>query len=246
MAYQIRVRRKDFPSYKRYLSEQEYRLVKKRIAEELKPFSATSRNLLDVGCWDGESTLYFAEQLGIKNLFGLEVFPEMATKAKNRGIQVGICNLESECIPFENEQFDLVIANQVFEHLKDIYHAMTELHRVLRTSGYLLFSVPNLASLHCRAQILCGVQPSIIQLFDAHVRVFTPHALKPFLTFGNHFTIMRLTGSGYYPFPPVISSVLSKIMPKSALFLAYVLRKNASTSLTWAQEIKSKALQSAF
>lgn len=157
-----------------------------------------------------------------------------------------MCNFENGIIPFPDNHFDIVIANQVFEHLKNIYHLMDEINRVLKVGGILLFSVPNLASLHCRAQVLFGVQPTICKLFEAHVRVFTPYALKRFLTFGNQFSIEHFTGSGYYPFPPRLSTVLSKLLPTSALFLLYVLRKNDTQGVSWQKEVERRGLQSCF
>lgn len=246
MSYNIYVNRKDFPSYRRYLSEQEYRLVKKRIVEIIKPILNKNSNLLDIGCWDGEATKFYSEQFETSNLYGIDIFPDVAEKAKKNGVKVGICNFENEAIPFPDQQFDIIIANQVFEHLKNIYHLMDEINRVLKAGGLLLFSVPNLASLHCRLQVLFGIQPTIIKLFEAHVRVFTPSALKLFLTLGNQFSIKRFTGSGYYPFPPFISQPLSKLLPNSSLFLVYVLQKNNTTGVSWQKEIEKRGLQSDF
>lgn len=246
MSYNIYVNRKSFNSYIRYLSEQEYRLVKKRITEILKPSLKNNAALLDVGCWDGEATKYYSDKLCVKDIYGVDIFPEIAEKAKNNNVKAGICNFENERLPFDDQQFDIVIANQVFEHLKDIYHLMDEINRVLKTGGILLFSVPNLASLHCRLQVSFGIQPSIIKLFEAHVRVFTPFALKKFLTFGNQFAIKRFTGSGYYPFPPCVSKILSKAFPSSSLFVIYVLQKNNTSGVSWKKEIEYRNLQSVF
>lgn len=246
LSYNIYVNRKSFDSYIRYLSEQEYRLVKKRIVEVLKPSLKSNASLLDIGCWDGEVTNYYSDKLGVKDIYGVDIFPEIAEKAKNNNVKVGICNFENERLPFDDQQFDIVIANQVFEHLKNIYHLMDEINRVLKTGGILLFSVPNLASLHCRLQVLFGIQPSIIKLFEAHVRVFTPSALKKFLTFGNQFKIKKFTGSGYYPFPPCVSEILSKALPSSSLFMVYVLQKNNTVGVSWKKEIECRGLQSVF
>ena len=50
---------------------------------------------------------------------------------------VDLCDL-----PFEDEQFDVIINHRVLEHVIDDATALTELHRVLRPGGVLNISVP--------------------------------------------------------------------------------------------------------
>lgn len=52
-------------------------------------------------------------------------------------IKADICNL-----PFENQQFDVILCNHVLEHIPDDKKAMNELFRVLKTGGWGIFQVP--------------------------------------------------------------------------------------------------------
>jgi SAM-dependent methyltransferase len=246
MAYQVDVRRKDFASYRDYLSEQEYRLLKKVIVRLLRPYARPEAKLLDLACWDGEATAYYGSRLGIRDLHGLDFFDTQIGKARAQGVQVEKCDLETGVFPHAEGTFDLAVANQVFEHLKQIYRPLTELHRVLKPGGILIFSVPNLAALHCRLQLMLGRQPSTIKLFEAHVRAFTPSALQPFLTFNDLFSIEAFTGSGYYPFPPPLSEWLCRVFKTTAVFQLYVLRKRKSGVPTWQDEIMRREVQSTF
>ena len=45
-------------------------------------------------------------------------------------------------VPFENNYFDFVICNHVFEHIEDDKLAMSELHRVMKKGGVGIFQVP--------------------------------------------------------------------------------------------------------
>ena len=45
-------------------------------------------------------------------------------------------------IPFEDNFFDIIICNQVLEHVLDAEKAMQELARVLKTTGYAIITVP--------------------------------------------------------------------------------------------------------
>lgn len=51
-----------------------------------------------------------------------------------------VCSLES--IPVEDGRFDFVIFNQVMEHLPDPKSVLTELNRVLKPAGKMLYSGP--------------------------------------------------------------------------------------------------------
>lgn len=240
------INRKDFKTYKSYLSEAEYTILKKVIINMLKKYPISGLRLLDFGCWDGVVTKFYGNKLGITDLFGIEYFDDQIVTAKKNGIKVTKCDVEKDSIPFEDNFFDIVIANQIFEHLKNIYKPLGEIHRVLKPNGIFLFGVPNLASLHCRLQLLFGTQPSQIQLFESHVRAFTPNALKDILTFNNLFILKEFTGSGYYPFPPSISEPLSKLLKKSSVFQLYLLQKNDIQVPKWEDEIKRRGTQSVF
>ena len=52
-------------------------------------------------------------------------------------VKADICAL-----PFENEQFDVVLCNHVLEHIPDDTQAMRELYRVLKKGGWGIFQVP--------------------------------------------------------------------------------------------------------
>lgn len=45
-------------------------------------------------------------------------------------------------LSFENEAFDLIISNDVYEHVPDIMKALSEAYRCLKKNGMLIFSVP--------------------------------------------------------------------------------------------------------
>ena len=172
--------------------------------------------------------------------------PARTASARERGVVVAQGDLEKAALPYPDAHFDLIVANQIFEHLKQIYLPLSELHRVLKPGGILLFSVPNLAALHCRLQLSLGRQPSTIQLFEAHVRGFTPSALRPFLAYNGLFSAQAFTGSGWYPFPPALSKRLARLFPTLAVFQLWVLRKERTEGKNWQDEILGRGVQSNF
>ena len=50
-------------------------------------------------------------------------------------------------LPFEGNSFDAIVCFEVIEHLPDVARAVTEILRVLKRPGHLIFGLPNHASL---------------------------------------------------------------------------------------------------
>jgi SAM-dependent methyltransferase len=73
-------------------------------------------------------------------------------------------------LPFADEHFDLVVACDVIEHVEADHHVFSELHRVLKPGGRLVFSVP--------------LHPARWTIFDdcvGHARRYAPAELRAML-----------------------------------------------------------------
>lgn len=80
-----------------------------------------------------------AEALGAGGRVMLaEYFDDVKPGAFKEGVQCQ--NLEA--LTFGDGDFDLVISEDVFEHLKDYRRGFSEVHRVLKPGGYHIFSIP--------------------------------------------------------------------------------------------------------
>jgi len=204
--------------------------------------------LLDVGCWNGAQTMKYAAVLGAKEVHGVEIFDEPISQARLKGIQVSKINLEADQFPFDDNRFDIVICNQVFEHLKQIFLPIDEIWRILKPGGSFILSVPNLASFHNRVMLLFGVQPSSIRVFGPHVRGYTLRALKEFVTTNENFKLEKVAGVGFYPLSPEAGGNLLAGLWKSACHTpVLLLRKNPVVAfISWNQLIASGPTQTVF
>ena len=212
------------------------------ILECLEP-SQRESSLLDCGCDDGEWTLQLGARIGAVRLHGIEIVDERRQAALLKGILARLGDL-NEPLPFGDEQFEIVHANQVIEHLKDTDNFIKEIWRTLKPGGYAVICTENLSSWHNIFSLVFGWQPfSLTNVCEKrfqignplaihydvapsnpqswqHNRVFAYRGLIEIFTV-HGFIIEHVEGSGYYPLP----NFLSKLDPRHAAFLTLKIRK---------------------
>ena len=221
-----------------------HRALRATITGLLSRHAPRGGTLLDVGCWDGEGTAAYGEACQARQLFGVEVCEEQACSAERKSITVAHCNLEEPLFPWSAASMDVVVCNQVLEHLKNVFAVMDEIARVLKPDGILVASVPNLGSLHSRIMLLLGMQPSMIRVFGPHVRSFTHGEFKLFLTAGGAFEIIESRGVGFYPFPAnAVSNWIGRLWPSASHTPVIVLRRTNVAAGSWVSRYDAQSHQ---
>ena len=193
--------------------------------------------VIDLGCGGGRDLKIIKK---ISNhveteLFGINFDPLDDIKITN-------IDLEFQEIPFEDNVFDVSICNQVFEHLKNWIWALQEQIRVTKIGGYLIIGVPNLGALHCRIQLLMGIQPSCIKADDAHVRGFTVKEFKRIINQVKGLRIISIDGGNMYGFPPKLANKLSVLCPEMSVSIFFLIKKTSNEN-DLIKIIKSKKLE---
>jgi SAM-dependent methyltransferase len=127
---------------------------------------------------------------------GLDIWPERtASAARELRLRMVKSNIETDPLPFKDGIFDVVIFNEVFEHLRiDLIFTMGQIHRVLCPKGLLLMSTPNLKSLRGVVNFLlfdkaASLNTAIYPAYESvtkygvmgHVREYTPTEVADFL-----------------------------------------------------------------
>jgi SAM-dependent methyltransferase len=114
------------------------------ILARLRPHLPAARPLrvLDVGAAQGR-TVIALQQRGHQAV-GVEPWPEAIAAARvlaeRHGTTVEIREGAAERLPFEDEEFDLVVAMSVLEHVEDLPQSLREVFRVLRPGGIFWFN----------------------------------------------------------------------------------------------------------
>lgn len=99
--------------------------------------------MLDVGCGSGTSLLE-AKALGA-TAFGIEADPNVKPIAAALGLYIHFGNLQDK--PFPEKTFDLIVMNQVIEHLPDPDEGLRALNDRLAPNGRMVLVFPNTGSL---------------------------------------------------------------------------------------------------
>lgn len=183
--------------------------------------------VLDVGAGWGNDLLLASNHNPTCALHAIEIDKTCQQSLEEKGMIVHPLNIEHDKFPFKNESIDIVIANQIIEHLKEIFWFFHEVTRVLPVGGSFIIGVPNLASLHNRLLLALGKQPTCIQNHSAHVRGYTKSDLiKLFkICFPGGYSLQKFGGSNFYPFPPLIAKPLASLFPNMAWSIFMILKK---------------------
>lgn len=159
--------------------------------------------ILDLGGGTG-STI---ENFGSTNELYIGDISRIALKkASQKGMKTFWLNLERANLPFEDNFFDLIICQEVIEHIYSYKGLLTEINRVLGKGGYLLLTTPNLASLSGRIYMLLGYTPTAMISDKSHIRFFRFSNLKSILK-EEGFNIIKETTSGVYLLIPKIGFI---------------------------------------
>jgi len=185
------------------------------------------RTVIDLGAGQGDD-LMLAQSVNLQaDIHAVEVYPDYATRLVEKGIRVHNLNIEKDRLPFPDGAVDVVIANQILEHVKELFWIFHEITRVLPLGGKVILGVPNLAALHNRILLAFGRQPSPLKNNSAHIRGYTKRDLIKFLEscFPGGYKLKAFGGSNFYPFPPVVARPLAKLFPNMAWGIFFMFEK---------------------
>lgn len=140
---------------KRYMEEHQYRFayIKARI-----PSSCSLLRILDIGTTP--FTLSLKRTYSNYDVYGLDRTEHLAARCRSEGVNLILADLDTDSIPVEDDWFDVVIFTEVLEHVfappSDVLRRIT---RKIKPGGKLILSVPNIATLLNRLNLLIGKTP---------------------------------------------------------------------------------------
>jgi SAM-dependent methyltransferase len=97
--------------------------------------AARPSRVLEVGCGWGEFAGRVRDELEA-DVVAVDLSPRMAELARERGVDARVGDVQA--LPFEDGEFDCVVANWMLYHVPDIHRGLAEIARVLRPGGCLV------------------------------------------------------------------------------------------------------------
>ncbi len=163
------------------------------------------KSFLEIGSVP-EMTEMFANALGCSGT-GINISEKVINsyKGKSKNLKFVCGNIEEMDL---KEKFDLVICGELIEHLDNVDEFIAKIKGNMNSGGYLLLTIPNLASLFNRISLLFGWQPRGINpsrkillnpftKYDynwGHVSMFTYYSIRKFLE-KSGFRILKTGGT---------------------------------------------------
>jgi len=157
--------------------------------------------ILDVGCSSGP-LMSLLRRRGFNNISGIDLSDKAIESCKNKGIKNSFV-MDCAKMSFKDNEFDIIIASDILEHIDDEDQALSELNRVLKPNGKLVIFVPAF-------NLLWGMHDEI----NHHRRRYSKRYLVKVLR-KNNFIIKR---SSFWNislfFPGSIVRLLQRVIPK--------------------------------
>jgi SAM-dependent methyltransferase len=133
------------------------------------------RRVLDLGCRDGALTQAF---LSGNDVVGIDADQDALAAAATLGIETHWADLDQP-LDLPDESFDVVVAGELLEHLRDPHALVGQIRRVLRPGGTFVASVPNAYRLKGRLLFLFGRPP---ENDPTHLQMFSAADVRALLT----------------------------------------------------------------
>lgn len=110
------------------------------------------KNVLDLGCGTGGISIAFKKEganvIGLDNVSTNQLLIKIAkARAKEEKLDLIFCYGDGQQMPFRERIFDLIVCNDVIEHVTNQEKIAKEISRVLKSDGILYMSSPNKYSL---------------------------------------------------------------------------------------------------
>ena len=146
----------------------------------------SEKNILDVGCAAGKFGEILKEALPTRTVYGVEMDEKAASEARTRLDGVIVGDFRAMQLPYAEGSFDCVVFADVLEHFVDPAAALAQARKLLRDSGVVVCSIPNIRHYSAILRLLRkGWEYEDSGLFDrTHMRFFSLLSIQQMFAVG--------------------------------------------------------------
>jgi 2-polyprenyl-3-methyl-5-hydroxy-6-metoxy-1,4-benzoquinol methylase len=208
----------------------------------LKATSRDHRIVVDVGCGAGTGLTSMFDGALRSCLIGVDLSRDSLLRASERGVAPVESDIDGCSLPFRTDSVDVVVLDEILEHVAHTDILVDEAFRILKPNGVLLVSTPNLASWFNRIALIFGIQPAFSEVsyrkiygrpgteVVGHLRLFTARSLRSFLS-ESGFRVEKFSGVSFGALPRWLRPLdrLMSLLPTLAGGLVVCLTKRNLT-----------------
>ncbi|MCH8853186.1 MAG: methyltransferase domain-containing protein [Planctomycetes bacterium] len=163
--------------------------------------------VLDVGCGEGHITEEIRRVDGVRLVCGLDYSLSAIATAARGSPDIEYCVADAHQLSYSDEFFDVVVCNNLWEHVADPLALLREVGRVVKPRGHVIISTPSRFRFGNILNVLRGRPPELMSRH--HITEYTVGQVREQLTSGG-FDLVNISS-------PVIRPKADGVMS----FIAY-------------------------
>ena len=107
-----------------------------------------AERMLEIGCGTGATSAWLQRHGRVGHTIGIDLFHSAVDVAQSCLNEAYVGNIETMPLPIEPASIDVILANDVLEHLVDPWASIRRLSSLLRPDGIFVARIPNVRSHH--------------------------------------------------------------------------------------------------
>jgi SAM-dependent methyltransferase len=157
-----------------------------QLIEEATGGRATTQRICDLGCGQGHITAAIQKSYSNAEISGLDYSISAITRAAESCKEIDFVVANAYEPPYCPEYFDIVVCNNLWEHVPDPLRLLGAISRILRTDGSLILSTPSRYRLRNLLRVLRG--RSVVFTSNHHITEYSVGQVIEQLQFGGFET----------------------------------------------------------
>jgi ubiquinone/menaquinone biosynthesis C-methylase UbiE len=155
---------------------------------DLIPKSAKNENLklLDIGCGEGHFTDVIKKEFPNFEVHGLDYSVSAIDFAHKKFPDIKFVTANAYYPPYQNEYFDIVVCNNLWEHVPDPLKMLRAMSRVLKPNGLVIISTPSRYRFSNLIKVMVGQEIAFMSSY--HVTEYSIGQVKEQLRWENFKT----------------------------------------------------------